>query len=64
MMVSGKPLCLSEAGFSERLRCRSNKPDVVGSIPRTTKFFVISYDSNQVPKGFGTHYNLDVPLSL
>jgi len=32
-----------------------NKPDVVGSIPVTTKFFLISCDSNQVPKWFGTH---------
>jgi len=37
------------------------KPDVVGSIPVTTEFFLISYDSNQVPKWFGTHYNLEVP---
>jgi len=47
---------------SERLRRWSNKPDVVGSIPDTTEFFLISCDSNQVPKWFGTHYNLEVPL--
>jgi len=39
-----------------------NKPDVVGSITVTTEFFLISFDSNQVPKWFGTHYNLEVPL--
>jgi len=39
-----------------------NKPDVVGSIPVTTEFFLISCDSNQVPKWFGTYYNLEVPL--
>jgi len=33
----------------------SNKPDVVGSIPVTTELFLISCDSNQVPKWFGTH---------
>jgi len=31
-----------------------------GSIPVTTEFFLISCDSNQVPKWFGTHYNLEV----
>jgi len=41
------------------IRRWSNKPDVVGSIPVTTEFFLISCDSNQVPKWFGTHYNLD-----
>jgi len=30
-------------------------PDFVGSIPVTTEFFLISCDSNQVPKWFGTH---------
>jgi len=40
----------------------ANKPDVVGSIPVTTEFFLISCDSNQVPKWFGTHYNLEVLL--
>jgi len=30
-------------------------PDVVGSIPVTTEFFLISIDSNQIPKWFGTH---------
>jgi len=40
----------------------ANKPDVVGSIPVTTELFFISCDSNQVPKWFGTHYNLEVPL--
>jgi len=50
------------AWFSERLRRLSNKPDVVGSIPVTTEFFLISCDSNQVPKWFGTHDNLEVPL--
>jgi len=50
------------AGLSEWLRRSSNKPDVVGSIPVTTEFFLISCDSNQVPKWFGAHYNLEVPL--
>jgi len=36
--------------------------DVVGSIPVTTLFFLILCDSNQVPKWFGTNYNLEVPL--
>jgi len=40
----------------------SNKPDVVSSVPVTTAFFFISCDYNQVPKSFGTHYNLEVPL--
>jgi len=38
--------------LSERLRRWSNKPDVVGSIPVTTKFFLISCDSNQVLSAF------------
>jgi len=38
------------------------KPDVVGSIPVTTEFFLISCHFNQVPKWFGTHCNLEVPL--
>jgi len=42
------------AWLYERLRRWSNKPDVVGSIPVTTEFFLISSDSNQVPKWFGT----------
>jgi len=50
------------AWLSERLRRWSNKQDVVGSIPVTTVFFLISCDSNQVPKWFGTHSNLEVPL--
>jgi len=50
------------AWLSERLRRWSNKPDVVGSIPVTTEFFVISCDYGPVPKWFGTHYNLEVPL--
>jgi len=50
------------AWLSERLRRWSNKPDVVGSIPVTTEFFLISCDSNQVTKWFGTHFNLEVPL--
>jgi len=50
------------AWLSERLRRWSNKPDVVGTIPVTTEFFLISCDSNQVLKWFGTHYNLEVPL--
>jgi len=50
------------AWLTERLRRWSNKPDVVGSIPVTIEFFLISCDSNQVPKWFGTHYNLEVPL--
>jgi len=33
----------------------------VTSIPVTTDFFLISCDYNQVPKWFGTHYNLEVP---
>jgi len=49
------------AWLSERLRRCSNKP-VVGSIPVTTEFFLIPCDFNQVPKWFGTHYNLEVPL--
>jgi len=28
----------------------------------TPEFFLVSCDSNQVPKWFGTHYNLEVPL--
>jgi len=52
----------SGAWLSERLRRWPNKPDVVGSIPVTTEFFLISCDFNQVPKWFGTHYNLKVPL--
>jgi len=51
---------LPVAWLSEWLRRLSNKPDVV--IPVTTEFFLISCDSNQVPKWFGTHYNLEVPL--
>jgi len=50
------------AWLTERLRRWSNKPDVDGSIPVTTEFFLISCTSNQVPKWFGTHYNLEVPL--
>jgi len=50
------------AWLSEWLRRWSNKPDVVGSTPVTTDFFLISCNSNQVPKWFGTHYNLEVPL--
>jgi len=50
------------AWLSERLRRWSNKADVVGPISVTTEFFLISCDSNQVPKGFGTHYNLEVLL--
>jgi len=46
--------------LSERLRRWSNKSGDVGSIPVTTEFFVISCDSNQVPKWFGTHRNLEV----
>jgi len=46
------------AWFSERLQRWSNKPDVVGSIPVTTEFFLISCDSNQVPKSFRTHYKI------
>jgi len=38
------------------------QPDVVGSIPVTNEFFLISCDSNQVPKWFGTRYNLEVIL--
>jgi len=50
------------AWLSERAGRWSNKPDVVGSIPVTTEFFFISRDSDQVPKWFETHYNLEVPL--
>jgi len=50
------------AWLYERLRRWSNKPDVAGSIAVTTDFFLISCDSNQVPKWFGTHFNLEVPL--
>jgi len=50
------------AWLSERLRRWSNKPDVEGSNPVTTEFFLISCDSNEDPKWFGTHYNLEVPL--
>jgi len=50
------------AWLSERLLRWSNKPDVVGSIPVTTEFFLISCDCYQVPKWFGTHFNLEVPL--
>jgi len=32
--------------------------NVVGSIPVTTEFFLISCDSNQVSKWFGTHCSL------
>jgi len=46
--------------LSERLRRWSNKPDAVGLIPVTTDFFLISCDSNQVTKWFGTHYNQEV----
>jgi len=35
---------------------------IIGSIPVYTDFFLISCDSNQVPKWFGSHYNLEVPL--
>jgi len=48
--------------LSERLRRWSNKPNVVGSIPITTEFFLIPCDSNQVPKWFGIHYNPQVSL--
>jgi len=51
-----------DRGAWELLRRWSDKPDVVGSISVTTEFFLISCDSNQVPKWFGTHYNLEVPL--
>jgi len=50
------------AWLSEQLRRWSNKPDMVGLIPVTTEYFLISCDSNQVPKWFGTHYNLEVQL--
>jgi len=49
----------AQAWLSEWLRRWSNKPDVVGSIPVTTEFFVC--DSNQVPKWFRicrSHYNI------
>jgi len=52
--------------LSERLRRWSKKLDVVGSIPVTTEFFLISCDSNQVPTLSGleptiiwrSHYNI------
>jgi len=52
------------AWLSERLRRWSNKPDVVGSIPVTTEFFLISCDSNQVPGSepaiiWRSHYNIN-----
>jgi len=53
---------MGRAWLCERLRRWSSKPDVVGSISVTTEFFFISCDSNQVPKWFGTHYDLEVPL--
>jgi len=34
----------------------------VYSIPVTTEFFLISCDSNQISKWFGTYCNLEVPL--
>jgi len=37
------------AWLPERLRRWSNKPDVDGSFPVTTEFFLISCDSYQVP---------------
>jgi len=49
---------LKERGLVVRA---ATKQEVVGSIPVTTEFFLISCDSNQVPKWFGTHYNLEVP---
>jgi len=44
-----KYLATKGAWLSERLRHWSDKPDVLGSIPVTTEFFLISCDSNQVP---------------
>jgi len=61
--VPGAQLVKRGAWLSERLRRWSNEPDVVGSIPVTSEFFLISCDSNQVPKWFGAHYNLEVPLT-
>jgi len=55
------PDTLIGAWLSERLRRWPNKPDIAGSLPVTTEFFLISCDYDQVPKRFGTHYNL-VPL--
>jgi len=49
-------------GAEQRPRRWSNKANVVGSIPVTTDFFLISCDSKQLLKWFRTHYNLDVPL--
>jgi len=57
-----RKLQISRAWFSEQLRRWSNKPDDVGSMSVTTEFFLISCDSNHVPKWLGTHYNLEVPL--
>jgi len=59
VFMRGRP---SNAVKCLRLRRWSNKPDVVGSIPVTSEFFLISCDYNQVHKWFGTHYNLEVPL--
>jgi len=51
------------AWLPKRLRRWSNKPDVVGSIPvTTTECFLISCDSNQVPKSFETHYKSGGPI--
>jgi len=62
-MMSVLPILGKEgAWLSERLRRWSNKPDDVGSVPVTTEFFLISCDSNQASKWFGTHYNLEFPL--
>jgi len=61
-LIFGDTYKLLGVWWSERLRRWSNKPDVVGSIPVTTEFLLISCDSNQVPKWFGTHYNLEIPL--
>jgi len=58
IIVDSIPKCLK--GLSERLRRWSKKPDVVGWIPVTTEFFLISCDSNQVPKLFGAHYNQEI----
>jgi len=57
-------ICMYSKGawLFERPRRWSSKPDVAGSIPVTTEFFLILCDSNLAPKWFGIHYNLEVQL--
>jgi len=58
---------IQEVGFSSAVKRKKGpqvliKDEIIGSIPVTTEFSLISCDSNQVPKWFTTHYNLEVPL--